>query len=230
MTRLDRAVYAAMYGPAKGDKIRLGDTGLVIEIERDHGSYGDECKFGGGKVLRDQMGQMAGVHDARALDVVITNVVVVDWTGIYKADVGIKHGRIVGIGKSGNPDVMSAVDPAMIVGVTTEAIAGEGLVLTAGGIDAHIHFICPQQAHEAPASGVTTFIGGGPGPTAGTTASSDPANSATTTSAPSQAPRNAASLTSPIPRPAGYTSAAMRKNVPATSDATIHSADGSRAV
>lgn len=114
MTRLDRAVYAAMYGPAKGDKIRLGDTALVVEVERDHGSYGDECNFGGGKVLRDQMGQMAGVHDARALDVVITNVVVIDWTGSYKADVGIKHRRIVEIGKSGNPDVMSSASRGAI--------------------------------------------------------------------------------------------------------------------
>ena len=132
--------------------------------------YGDECKFGGGKVLRDGMGQAAGVGDADALDCVITNALVVDWTGIYKADVGIKHGRIAGIGKAGNPDVMAGVTPGMIVGVTTEAIAGEGFILTAGGIDSHIHFICPQQVDTALASGVTTFIGGGTGPATGTNA------------------------------------------------------------
>jgi urease subunit alpha len=159
-----------MYGPTTGDRVALADTGLVVEVERDLTSYGDECKFGGGKVLRDQQGQMAGADDSRALDVIITNALVVDWTGIYKADVGIKHGRIVGIGKAGNPAVMNGVSPEMIIGVTTEAIAGEGLVLTAGGIDAHIHFICPQQAHEALASGVTTFIGGGTGPATGTNA------------------------------------------------------------
>ena len=170
MSVLGRAAYAAMYGPTTGDRVALGDTGLVVEVERDLTSYGDECKFGGGKVLRDQMGQMPGADDDQALDVVITNALVVDWTGIFKADVGIKHGRIVGIGKAGNPQVMSGVTPNMIVGVTTEAIAGEGLVLTAGGVDSHIHFICPQQAHEALASGVTTFVGGGTGPAAGTTA------------------------------------------------------------
>ena len=111
MTRIDRRDYAAMYGPTAGDRVSLGDTGLVIEVERDHASYGDECKFGGGKVLRDQMGQMAGAHDEDALDVVITNALVLDVTGIYKADIGIKHGRIVGIGKAGNPLVMSGVDP-----------------------------------------------------------------------------------------------------------------------
>ena len=170
MSSIDRRAYVAMYGPTTGDRITLADTGLVVEVERDLTFYGDECKFGGGKVLRDQQGQMAGVADARALDVVITNALIVDWTGIYKADVGIKHGRIVGIGKAGNPAVMNGVSPEMIIGVTTEAIAGEGLILTAGGIDAHIHFICPQQAHEAIASGVTTFIGGGTGPATGTNA------------------------------------------------------------
>jgi urease subunit alpha len=150
--------------------VSLGDTGLVVQVERDLTSYGDECKFGGGKVLRDQQGQMAGIGDDRALDVVITNALIIDWTGIYKADVGIKGGRIVGIGKAGNPQVMAGVDPAMIVGVTTEAIAGEGLILTAGGIDSHIHFICPQQADEAIASGITTFVGGGTGPATGTNA------------------------------------------------------------
>ena len=170
MSRIDRRTYAAMYGPTIGDRVRLGDTGLVAEVERDFASYGDECKFGGGKVLRDSQGQMPGADDASALDVVITNALVVDWTGIYKADIGIKAGRIVGIGKAGNPNVMAGVTPGMIVGVTTEAIAGEGHILTAGGIDAHVHFICPQQVHEALASGITTFIGGGTGPATGTNA------------------------------------------------------------
>ena len=151
--RIDRRHYADIYGPTTGDRVRLGDTALVAEVERDLTVYGDECKFGGGKVLRDGMGQTAGATDAEALDCVITNALIVDWTGIYKADVGIKDGRIAGIGKAGNPDMMAGVTPGMVVGVTTEAIAGEGLILTAGGIDSHIHFICPQQAHEALASG-----------------------------------------------------------------------------
>ena len=170
MSSIDRRAYVAMYGPTTGDRVSLGDTGLVIEVERDLTSYGDECKFGGGKVLRDQMGQMPGANDDTALDVVITNALIVDWSGIYKADVGIKGGRIVAIGKAGNPQIMSGVDPAMVVGVTTEAIAGEGMILTAGGVDSHIHFICPQQADEAIASGITTFIGGGTGPATGTKA------------------------------------------------------------
>ncbi len=168
--RIERRHYADIYGPTTGDRIRLGDTGLIAQVEQDATVYGDECKFGGGKVLRDGMGQAAGVADDRALDCVITNALIVDWTGIRKADVGIKHGRIAGIGKAGNPDVMAGVTDGMVVGVTTEAIAGEGLILTAGGIDAHIHFICPQQVHEALASGVTTFIGGGTGPATGTNA------------------------------------------------------------
>src|SRR6187455_887496 len=167
---IDRRHYADIYGPTTGDRVRLGDTGLMAEVEHDATVYGDECKFGGGKVLRDGMGQAAGISDDRALDCVITNALIIDWTGIRKADVGIKNGRIAGIGKAGNPDVMAGVDAAMVVGVTTEAIAGEGLILTAGGIDAHIHFICPQQASEALASGVTTFIGGGTGPATGTNA------------------------------------------------------------
>src|SRR6476469_9280894 len=166
--RIDRLHYADLYGPTTGDRIRLGDTGLVAQVENDAAVYGDECKFGGGKVLRDGMGQAAGIADDRALDCVITNALIIDWTGIRKADVGIKSGRIAGIGKAGNPDVMAGVTEGMIVGATTEAIAGEGLILTAGGIDAHIHFICPQQVYEALASGVTTFIGGGTGPATGT--------------------------------------------------------------
>ena len=168
--RIARRHYADIYGPTVGDRLRLGDTSLVAQLERDHTVYGDECKFGGGKVLRDGMGQAAGVPESDALDVVITNALVIDWTGVYKADVGIKHGRIAGIGKAGNPDVMAGVDPHLIVGATTEAIAGEGLILTAGGIDSHIHYICPQQAEDALASGVTTFIGGGTGPATGTKA------------------------------------------------------------
>ena len=168
--RMDRRHYADIYGPTTGDSVTLGDTNLRAEVESDATVYGDECKFGGGKVLRDGMGQAAGVSDADALDCVITNALIVDWTGIRKADVGIKGGRIAGIGKAGNPDVMAGVTPGMVVGVTTEAIAGEGHILTAGGIDSHIHFISPQQVFEALASGVTTFIGGGTGPATGTNA------------------------------------------------------------
>ncbi|MBN9692398.1 MAG: urease subunit alpha [Verrucomicrobia bacterium] len=168
--RMNRQHYAEMFGPTTGDRLRLGDTSLILEVEKDHTVYGDECKFGGGKVIREGMGQAAGIGDADALDVVITNALVVDYTGIFKADVGIKGGLIVGLGKAGNPDVMAGVTPGLIVGVTTEVIAGEGLILTAGGLDTHIHFICPQQAHEAIASGLTTMVGGGTGPAVGTCA------------------------------------------------------------
>ncbi len=168
--KMKRAHYADMFGPTTGDRVKLGDTLLVLEVERDHTVYGDECKFGGGKVLREGMGQAAGVGQAEALDVVITNALVVDYTGIYKADIGIKDGLIAGIGKAGNPDVMAGVSRDMIVGVTTEVIAGEGLILTAGGLDTHIHYICPQQAYEAIAAGLTTMIGGGTGPATGTCA------------------------------------------------------------
>ncbi len=167
---MKRSHYAEMFGPTTGDKVRLGDTSLLLEIERDHTVYGDECKFGGGKVLREGAGQAAGVGQAEALDCLITNALVVDYTGIYKADVGIKNGLIAGIGKAGNPDVMAGVSPGMIFGVTTEVIAGEGLILTAGGIDTHIHYICPQQAFEAIAAGLTTMVGGGTGPATGTCA------------------------------------------------------------
>jgi urease subunit alpha len=168
--RMNRRQYADIFGPTTGDRVRLSDTGLIARVEKDFTVYGDECKFGGGKVLREGMGQAGAVGDKKALDTVITNALVLDYTGIYKADIGIKNGRIAGIGKAGNPDVMAGVTPGMVVGVTTEAIAGEGLILTAGGIDAHIHFICPQQAEDALASGVTTFIGGGTGPATGTNA------------------------------------------------------------
>jgi urease subunit alpha len=168
--KLTRTAYAEIYGPTTGDRVRLADTALIVEVEKDFTVYGDECKFGGGKVLRDGMGQAVGVPEAEALDTVITNALIIDYTGIYKADVGLKDGLIAGIGKAGNPHVMDGVGPTMIVGATTEVIAGEGLILTAGGIDSHIHFICPQQIHEALASGVTTMIGGGTGPATGTNA------------------------------------------------------------
>src|SRR5437868_12098353 len=167
---MKRQHYADMFGPTVGDKVLLGDTNLVAEIEKDFAVYGDECKFGGGKVLREGMGQAAGVSQSDALDCVITNALIIDYTGIIKADVGIKNGLIAAIGKAGNPDVMAGVTPGMIVGVTTEVIAGEGLILTAGGLDTHIHFICPQQAYEAIAAGLTTMVGGGTGPAVGTCA------------------------------------------------------------
>ncbi|WP_426490337.1 urease subunit alpha [Hymenobacter sp. 102] len=167
---ISRRAYADMYGPTTGDRVRLGDTNLVIEVEHDFCVYGEECKFGGGKVLRDGMGQAAGISQAEALDLLITNALVLDYTGIYKADIGVKNGRIAGIGKAGNPHIMPGVTPGMTVGVTTEVVAGEGLILTAGGIDCHIHFICPQQIDEALAAGLTTMLGGGTGPSAGTSA------------------------------------------------------------
>ena len=170
MRPIDRRTYADLFGPTTGDRVRLGDTNLWATVEQDLTSYGDECKFGGGKVLREGMGQAAGVGPKDALDVVITNALIVDWTGIIKADIGIKNGRIVGIGKAGNPDVMPGVTKGMVVGVNTEAIAAEGMIVTAGGLDTHIHYICPQQAWEALASGITTFIGGGTGPATGTCA------------------------------------------------------------
>ncbi|MFP6659789.1 MAG: urease subunit alpha [Pirellulales bacterium] len=168
--RIKRSDYAQIYGPTVGDRVRLGDMSLILQVEKDHTVYGDECKFGGGKVLREGMGQAAGVSNDEALDLLITNALIVDYTGIVKADVGIKDGKIVGIGKAGNPDVMADVDENMIVGPTTEVAAGEGLILTAGGLDTHVHYICPQQAYEAIASGLTTMIGGGTGPATGTCA------------------------------------------------------------
>ena len=163
-TSLPRSTYAAMYGPTVGDRLRLGDTCLCVEVEQDFTSYGDECCFGGGKVLREGMGQATGVPPGEALDLVVTNAVVIDWTGIYKADVGITGGVISGIGKAGNPDTMEGVTPGMAVGVSTEVVAGEGKVLTAGALDVHVHYICPQLAEEAVASGITTLLGGVRGP------------------------------------------------------------------
>ncbi|WMP18835.1 urease subunit alpha [Thiothrix lacustris] len=165
--KISRQAYAEMYGPTTGDRVRLGDTALIIEVEHDHTVYGDEVKFGGGKVIRDGMGQCQR-NAAEVVDVVITNALILDHWGIVKADIGIKHGRIVGIGKAGNPDTQAGVN--ILVGAGTEAIAGEGHILTAGGIDSHIHFICPQQIDEALMSGVTTMLGGGTGPATGTNA------------------------------------------------------------
>ncbi len=167
MSKISRTAYADMFGPTTGDRVRLADSELILEVEADYTVYGDEVKFGGGKVIRDGMGQSQLGSD-QAVDLVITNALIVDYWGIVKADVGIKHGRIFKIGKAGNPDVQVGVD--IIVGPGTEVIAGEGQILTAAGIDAHIHFICPQQIEEALCSGVTTMIGGGTGPATGTNA------------------------------------------------------------
>ncbi len=167
MTRISRRAYAEMFGPTTGDRLRLGDTDLIIEVERDHTIYGEEVKFGGGKVIRDGMGQSQR-SAAETVDTVITNVLILDHWGIVKADIGLKNGRIAGIGKAGNPDIQPGV--TLIIGPGTEIIAGEGLIATAGGVDAHIHFICPQQVDEALMSGITTMIGGGTGPATGTNA------------------------------------------------------------
>ncbi|KAF8313372.1 uncharacterized protein EI90DRAFT_3136724 [Cantharellus anzutake] len=167
---IGRKAYASMYGPTLGDRIRLGDTALWIEVEKDYTVYGDECKFGGGKTLREGMGQATGRGSEEALDLVITNALVIDASGIFKADIGISRGHIVGIGNAGNPDIMSSVTDGMVVGSTTEVIAGEHLIVTAGGVDAHVHYISPTQWPESLASGVTTMIGGGTGPSAGTNA------------------------------------------------------------
>jgi urease subunit alpha len=166
--QISRADYASMFGPTTGDKVRLADTDLFIEVEKDFTTYGEEVKFGGGKVIRDGMGQSQVTRANGAVDTVITNVLIVDHTGIYKADVGLRDGRIHAIGKAGNPDTQPGVN--IIVGPSTDAIAGEGKILTAGGFDAHIHFICPQQVDDALYSGVTTMLGGGTGPSTGTNA------------------------------------------------------------
>jgi len=167
MSRISRQAYSDMFGPTTGDKVRLGDSGLFLQVEADRTLYGEEVKFGGGKVIRDGMGQ-SQLDSSIAMDLVITNALIVDYWGIIKADIGIKNGRIAAIGKAGNPDIQNAVD--IVIGPGTEIIAGEGKILTAGGIDAHIHFICPQQIEEALSSGVTTMIGGGTGPATGTNA------------------------------------------------------------
>ena len=163
--------YSMMYGPTTGDRIRLADTNLIARVEYDMTRYGDEIKFGGGKTIRDGMGQSVKTTSADGdLDLVLTNALIVDYTGIYKADIGIKDGKIVGIGKAGNPDIMDGITPGMTVGASTEALAAEGMIVTAGGIDTHIHFICTQQIDCARFSGVTTMIGGGTGPADGTNA------------------------------------------------------------
>jgi urease subunit alpha len=170
---IPRRTYADLYGPTKGDRIRLADTDLIIEIEKDFTHYGDEITFGGGKVIRDGMGQSSTAlreTQAGALDLVITNAVILDHWGIVKGDIGIKNGRIVKVGKAGNPDTMEGVDPELVVGAATEVIAGEHLIVTAGGVDSHIHFISPQQVYAAISNGITTMIGGGTGPATGTAA------------------------------------------------------------
>jgi urease subunit alpha len=171
--QIPRRTYADLYGPTKGDRIRLADTELVIEVEKDFTHYGDEITFGGGKVIRDGMGQSSGAlreEKNGALDLVITNAVILDHWGIVKGDIGIKNGRIVKVGKAGNPDTMDDVDPELVVGAGTEVISGENLIATTGGVDSHIHFISPQQVYEAISNGITTMIGGGTGPATGTAA------------------------------------------------------------
>ncbi len=165
---IKRKAYAEMYGPTIKDKVRLADTNLIIEVEKDFTVFGDECKFGAGKVIRDGMGQSSRAQSKEGvLDLLITNALIIDYWGILKADIGIKDGRIAGIGKAGNPDVMNGVDMEMVIGASTEVISGEGLIATAGGIDSHVHFISPQIIEESLASGVTTMIGGGTGPATG---------------------------------------------------------------
>ena len=169
--RISRDRYARLYGPTAGDKFRLADTDLVCEVERDLGVPGEEAVFGGGKTIRDGMAQSQRSNAEGALDLVITNVVVMDpILGIVKGDLGVKEGRIVGVGKAGNPDTQDGVDPTLVIGPGTEVIAGEHLIATPGGIDSHIHMICPQQVYEALSNGITTIIGGGTGPADGTAA------------------------------------------------------------
>jgi urease subunit alpha len=168
--KISRDEYAKHYGVTTGDIVRLGDTDLLVRVEKDFTTYGDECIFGGGKSVRDGMAQASGCHPDQVLDLIITNALIIDHTGIYKADIGIKNGYIKAIGKGGNPHIMDGVTPGMLIGAGTELISGEGLIVTAGGVDSHVHFICPQQSNEALASGVTTLIGGGTGPTTGTLA------------------------------------------------------------
>lgn len=160
---MDRMAYAMMYGPTVGDTVRLGSSNLRVQVEKDYTAHGDECTFGGGKTLRDGIGQAAGRGDDECADLIIVNALVIDWSGIFKADIGVKDGIISGIGKAGNPDVMDGVNPALIVGSNTDVIAAEGKILTAGGIDTHVHYICPQQAEESLAAGITTMFGGGTG-------------------------------------------------------------------
>src|SRR5437016_9460840 len=166
--KIARSAYVEMFGPTTGDRVRLADTALVIEVEKDLTVYGEEVKFGGGKVIRDGMGQSQVSNKKGAVDTVITNALILDHSGIVKADVGLKDGRIAAIGKAGNPDVQPNV--SIVIGPGTEVIAGEGKIVTAGGIDVHVHFICPQQIDEALYAGITTLMGGGTGPATGTNA------------------------------------------------------------
>src|SRR5258706_6314983 len=171
--KIPRQTYVDLYGPTTGDRVRLADTELIVEIEQDFTVYGDEITFGGGKVIRDGMGQSSSATregENGALDLVITNAIIIDHWGIVKVDIGIKSGRIVKVGKAANPDTMDGVDPQLVVGASTEVMAGEHLIVTAGGIDSHIHFIAPQQVYEAISNGITTMIGGGTGPATGTNA------------------------------------------------------------
>src|SRR5215470_16497445 len=170
---IPRRTYSDLYGPTTGDRVRLADTELIIEIEKDFTTYGDEITFGGGKVIRDGMGQSSRAtreEKPGTLDLVITNALIIDHWGIVKGDIGIKNGRIVKVGKAGNPDTMDGVDPELVVGSGTEVIAGENMIATPGGVDSHIHFISPQQVYEAISNGITTMIGGGTGPATGTAA------------------------------------------------------------
>src|SRR5262245_26111952 len=166
--RLTRQAYHGLYGPTTGDRLRLADTELLIEVEKDYALYGEEVVFGGGKVIRESMGQADQTVGHPHLDLVITNVVILDWWGIVKADIGVRGGRIVGIGKAGNPQIQPGVDPKLVIGPGTEVISGEGMICTAGGLDTHVHMICPQQVEVAVASGITTMIGGGTGSATGT--------------------------------------------------------------
>src|SRR5919205_1059054 len=170
---IPRRTYADLYGPTAGDRVRLADTELFVEVERDFTTYGDEVTFGGGKVIRDGMGQSSGAAregEQGALDLVITNALVIDHWGIVKGDIGVRDGRIVKVGKAGNPDTMGGVDPLLVIGASTEVIAGENMIVTAGAVDSHIHFISPQQVYESLSNGVTTMLGGGTGPATGTNA------------------------------------------------------------
>ena len=170
MAEIARSVYRRLLGPTTGDRIRLADTDLVIRVERDLCVGGDEVIFGGGKVIRESMGQSRATRADGAPDLVITGAVILDHWGVIKADVGVRDGRICGIGKAGNPDTMDGVDPTLVIGPSTEILSGNGRILTAGAIDCHVHFICPQILDEGLASGITTFIGGGTGPAEGTKA------------------------------------------------------------
>ena len=170
MVEIDRARYRRLYGPTAGDRVRLADTNLVIEVERDLCFGGEEAVFGGGKVIRESMGQSARTYASGTPDLVITGALILDHWGVVKADIGVRDGRIVGIGKAGNPDTMDGVDPALVIGPATEIMSGNGKIITAGAIDCHVHLICPQILEEAIASGITTIIGGGTGPADGTKA------------------------------------------------------------